>query len=247
MDNISLDAAIIIIGNEILSGKTQDQNIQYIALELGELGIKLKEVRIIADFADEIIETINILRKKYTYIFTTGGIGPTHDDITAATIAKAFGQEFILHPEAREILKKHLDNNNRLENESHIRMAHMPKDAKPLLNRETGAPGFYLENVFVMAGIPYIMRAMFEEVKKLLKRGKPILSRSIDVYLSEGLIAGEFEKLQKKFPQIEMGSYPFNLENKWGTSLVLRGTDLVLIETAMVELSSIISNLMNNR
>jgi molybdenum cofactor synthesis domain-containing protein len=239
MQSEILSAAIIIIGNEILSGKTQDQNIQFIALELSDLGIKLKEIRVIPDLEDDIIASINLLRVKYTYVFTTGGIGPTHDDITAKTIAKAFNDEFILHDQAKEIIEQHLAKINRAAISGHngyMRMAHMPKNAVPLLNRETGAPGFKLANVFVMAGVPYIMRAMFEEAKKFLKKANPIISKAVDVYLSEDAIAAEFSELQDKYPQIEMGSYPFKQENIWGTSLVLRGDNLELIEKALAEL-----------
>ena len=240
MQSETLDAAIIIIGNEILSGKTQDLNIQYIAKELGDFGIKLKEVRVIPDIEDDIIKVVNELRAKYTYVFTTGGIGPTHDDITAETIAKAFKEEFILHKHALEIMEKYMFDNGRKLNDSHLRMAHMPKNAVPLLNRETGAPGFKLDNVFVMAGVPYIMRAMFEEVKKHLKKGKPIISKSIEAYISESAIAKEFSDLQDKYPSIEMGSYPFKDGDKWGTSLVLRGDDEQLMDLVMMELKNIV-------
>ena len=233
MQSEILSAAIIIIGNEILSGKTQDQNIQFIALELGELGIRL---RVIPDLEDEIINTVNSLREKYTYVFTTGGIGPTHDDITAEAIAKAFNDEYVLHNEAKDIIEKYLADNNRRVSEGYMRMAHMPKNALPLLNRETGAPGFKVDNVFVMAGVPYIMQAMFKEAKKFLKTGKPIISRSIDVYVSESLIAAGFSALQDKYPQIEMGSYPFRRRDRWGTTLALRGDDPELIEQALSEL-----------
>ncbi len=236
MQSEILNAAIIIIGNEILSGKTQDQNIQFLALELGELGIRLREIRVIPDLEDEIITTVNTLREKYTYVFTTGGIGPTHDDITAEAIAKAFNDQYILHNEAKEIIEKYLADHNREAAEGHMRMAHMPKTAVPLLNRETGAPGFKVDNVFVMAGVPYIMQAMFQEAKNFLKAGKPIISRSIDVYVSENIIAVGFSALQDKYPQIEMGSYPFRRRDRWGTSLALRGDDPELIEQALSEL-----------
>ena len=240
MQSEILTAAIIIIGNEILSGKTQDVNIQFIAKELSNLGIRLKEVRVVADVEEDIIEAVNGLRAKYSYIFTTGGIGPTHDDITAKTIAKAFEDEYILHPQAKEIIEKHVISANRDINEGHIRMAHMPKKSVPLLNRETGAPGFKLENVFVMAGVPYIMQAMFLEAKKYLKQAKPIISKSIDIYISESAIAIPFSNLQDKYPNIEMGSYPFKEGERWGTSLVLRGNDPELIDKVMNELLEIL-------
>lgn len=240
MQSEMLTAAIIIIGNEILSGKTQDQNIQFIALELGNLGIKLKEVRVIPDIEEEIITIVNALRKKHTYIFTTGGIGPTHDDITAESISKAFNDKYILHPEAKNIIDNHLSSRGRESNQGHLRMAHMPKSATPLLNRETGAPGFKVENVFVMAGVPYIMRAMFEEAKKFLNRSNPIISKSIETFLNESNIASDFSRLQDKYPEIEMGSYPSLKDGRWSTSLVLRGNDSKMLEQALGELEQLL-------
>lgn len=236
----TLDAAIIIIGNEILSGKTQDVNVQHIALGLADYGIALKEVRVIPDVEEEIISVVNLLREKYTYVFTTGGIGPTHDDITANTIAKAFGDEFVLHSYAKEMMEQHAKETNRELRDDHIRMCYMPKRAVPLFNHATGAPGFKLENVFVMAGVPYIMQAMFEEAKKHLKKGKPIISKSVVTEISEGKIAGDFGSLQEKYPNIEMGSYPSKKNDKWSTTLVLRGRDVELIDKAMQELLEII-------
>lgn len=241
MQSETITAAVIIIGNEILSGKTQDLNVQFIAQELGNIGIRLKEVRVIPDIENDIIDAVNYLRKKYNYVFTTGGIGPTHDDITAKTISKAFNQDYVLHNEALEIMKEHVESINQVITDGHIRMAYMPKEAISLLNRETGAPGFKVENVFVMAGVPSIMRSMFEEVKKHLKHGNPIISKSIEVEISENSIAQEFSDLQDKYNTIEMGSYPFKGELSWGTSLVLRGDDEELIDVAMEELLEIIN------
>ena len=240
MQSETITAAIIIIGNEILSGKIQDLNIQFIAQELGNIGIKLKEVRVIPDIENDIINAVNFLRKEYDYVFTTGGIGPTHDDITAKTISKAFNKEYVLNEHALEIMKEHVESIKQVITDGHIRMAHMPKGAISLLNRETGAPGFKIENVFVMAGVPSIMKFMFEEVKKHLKHGKPIISKSIEVEISENSIALEFSNLQDKYPIIEMGSYPFKGETNWGTSLVLRGDDENIIDKAMEELLQII-------
>jgi len=243
MQSEMLDSAIIIIGSEILSGKTQDLNIQYLAKQLGDLGIRLKEVRVVLDIEEDIIKAVNELKEKYTYVFTTGGIGPTHDDITAATIAKAFNDEFILNQKAKEKIEEFLKHKNIELRNDHLRMAYMPKSAEILLNYETGAPGFKIGNVFVMAGVPYIMHAIFEEAKKHLKKGKPILSKSITEFISEGAIAADFENLQRKYPSIEMGSYPFKEEDgRWGTSLVLRGDNPELIDEAMLELKRIVSN-----
>jgi molybdenum cofactor synthesis domain-containing protein len=241
MESKNITASIIIIGNEILSGKTQDLNIQFIAQELGNLGIKLKEVRVIPDIEEDIITTVNALRAKYTYVFTTGGIGPTHDDITSEAVAKAFGDEHILNQNAKAELEKYLIANNRDLRPDHLRMAYMPRSATILLNYETGAPGFKIENVFVMAGVPYIMQSIFMEAKKLLKQGKPIISKSVEAYISEGSIATEFGNLQNKYPKIEMGSYPFKKDEKWGTTLVLRGDNPDLIDQVMIELLDIIA------
>jgi len=241
MQSETLNSAIIIIGNEILSGKTQDLNIQFIAKELGSIGIRLQEVRVIPDIEEAIISAVNELRKKYTYVFTTGGIGPTHDDITAQTMAKAFDDEYILHKEAKEIMEEFLLKNNCPLTQGHIRMAHMPSRSESLLNRETGAPGFKIDNVFVMAGVPSIMQAMFGEVKKYLKHGKPIISKSVDAEISENAIAEQFSDLQDKYPSIEMGSYPFKRDDIWGTSLVLRGDNPELIDKAMKELKEILA------
>lgn len=241
MQSENLNAAIVIIGNEILSGKTQDVNLQFIAKELGDLGIRLKEVRIIPDFEQDIISTVNELRQKYTYIFTTGGIGPTHDDITAPSIAKAFNVQHKLDQKAKKLIENHLIKCKKPVRPDHIKMAYIPQSAELLLNDETGAPGFKIENVFVMAGVPYIMQSIFKEAKKHLKKSKPIISKSIELFISEGLIAEDFGVLQQKYPKIEMGSYPFKDNEKWGTSLVLRGDNPEMLNQAKKELLEILS------
>lgn len=240
MQTETLNSAVIIIGNEILSGKTQDLNIQFIAKELGNIGIRLKEVRVVPDIENDIVEAVNSLRKKYKYVFTTGGIGPTHDDITAKTIAKAFNDEYVVNESAKAIMEAHLMTIGEEMTREHLRMAYMPKSAIPLLNRETAAPGFKIENVFVMAGVPSVMQTIFHEVKKYLQHGKPIISKAVDIEISENLIAQQFSALQDKYPSIEMGSYPFKGDHGWATSLVLRGDDEDLIDKAMEELLEII-------
>jgi molybdenum cofactor synthesis domain-containing protein len=242
MPSYAPSAAIIIIGNEILSGKTQDLNIQFIALELGKIGVRLKEVRVVPDIEDDIIAAVNTLRVKYTYVFTTGGIGPTHDDITSETIAKAFNKKYVLNLQAKSKIEEYLLARESEIRPDHIRMAYMPESAELLLNYETGAPGFKIENVFVMAGVPYIMQPIFMEAKQFLSIGCPIISKSIEVYISEGSIAKEFSDLQNKYPNIEMGSYPFKEQGQWGTSLVLRGDKEELIDEAMIDLKKIIEN-----
>lgn len=238
-----LNAAIIIIGNEILSGKTQDLNIQFIAKELAAIGIRLNEVRIVPDIEEDIIESLHALCKKYKYVFTTGGIGPTHDDITAKTVAKAFSDEFIINENAKTLMEEHLKRLDIEMTKEHVLMTYMPKTAIPLMNRETGAPGFKIENLFVMAGVPSIMQAMFHEVKKYLEHGKPIISKSVDFPNSENLIADALGELQNRYPMLEIGSYPYKEDHRWGTNLVLRGDDTHSIDKAMEELLKIIAQI----
>jgi molybdenum cofactor synthesis domain-containing protein len=223
-------ACIIIIGNEILSGRTQDKNIQYLAIELNNIGIKLEEVRVIPDIEQTIIDTVNELRVKYDYVFTTGGIGPTHDDITSESMAKAFGVNIVCNPEALKILEDHYGAEN--VSDTRKKMAFVPEGAKLILNPASKAPGFIMGNVYVMAGVPYIMQAMFAGLKGELKGGKPTQTKSIVVMVGESFIAKGFEDIQKQYPEVEMGSYPFIKENKWGTTLVLRSTDEELLASA---------------
>ncbi|NBR95593.1 MAG: competence/damage-inducible protein A [Proteobacteria bacterium] len=216
----NITASFIIIGNEILSGRTQDKNLNYLAKILNNLGISLQETRIIPDIEAEIIATVNSLSKKYTYVFTSGGIGPTHDDITSLCIAKAFSDELIIHQEAKEILYKFYGPEN--VNEARMKMATLPSKAKLLNNPISSAPGFYLENVFVMAGIPKIFQAMVDCLVPILKVGSKIYNLELTISLTESVIAQDFANLQKQFPLVIMGSYPFD----GGTSLVFRATDL---------------------
>lgn len=236
MNSENLTAAIIVIGNEILSGKTQDINVQFLAKELADLGIRLKEVRIIPDIEDDIVQTINLLRKKYTYIFTTGGIGPTHDDITTESVAKAFNVAYKLDNQAKKLIEEYLIRVKREIRPDHIKMAYIPESAELLLNDETGAPGFKIENVFVMAGVPYIMQSIFKEAKKHLKKRNPIVSETVEIHIGEGIIAEDFGNLQKKYPDIEMGSYPYKVNDKWATNLVLRGDNPEKIKLVKREL-----------
>jgi molybdenum cofactor synthesis domain-containing protein len=212
---MKITAAFLIIGEEILSGRTNDKNLNFLALGLGEIGIELREARVIGDEEDEIIGAINDLRQKYDYVFTSGGIGPTHDDITSGSIAKAFGVEIELNQEAEEILHKHYG----VEiNEARLKMAMIPKGASLLDNPVSSAPGFFIENVFVMAGVPKIFQAMFFAAKKELKTGKKTESREFKTNLVESRIAKDFANLQKQYPNVAMGSYPF----AGGTALSFR-------------------------
>ena len=188
-------ACLIIIGNEILSGKTQDANLQFLAEELGKLGVQLAEARVIADVEATIIATVNELREKYTYVFTTGGIGPTHDDITALSVAKAFGRELVLNQEAVEGMKRV----NIELNEARLKMAHVPEGASLIKNPRSFAPGFKIENVYVLAGIPSVARAMFGTLLDELNAGAAIHSANVDVYLKEGDIAKPLEAIALEF------------------------------------------------
>ncbi|AIL64940.1 CinA-like protein [Rickettsiales bacterium Ac37b] len=221
MTNIT--AAIIIIGNEILSGNTIDANTSFLAVHLNKLGIKVMEVRIIPDIHEEIVRHINEIRSKYNYIFTTGGIGPTHDDITALAIAKAFGVELELNEEALVYLKEIYDEWELTP--PRLKMAYIPEGASLIPNVISKAPGFIIENVYVMAGIPKIMYAMFEAIKDDLMHGKEILSTTITVIVGESIIAEKLSSIQDMYPDVEIGSYPINTDNKWVTNIVLRATD----------------------
>ena len=225
-------AAVLIIGNEILSGKTQDANLQFLGVELAKLGIRLEEARVVRDVPAAIVEAVNACRAKYTYVFTTGGIGPTHDDITAECIALAFGVELVVDPGAVERLTR----GGRELNEARLRMARVPKGAELVENPVSIAPGFRMDNVFVLAGIPSVARAMFGAAVPALKQGAPIASGSVDVHLRESDFATALEAIQRKHPAVEIGSYPFNRDGRYGATLVVRGTDQELIGHVLDEL-----------
>lgn len=226
----TVTAALVIIGDEILSGRTKDANLNFLAISLGEMGIALREVRVVPDIESEIIDAVNILRKKFDYIFTSGGIGPTHDDITCESIAKAFGQQTVLNDVALKILNDYYGAEN--VNEARKKMAILPQGASLLDNPISSAPGFCIENVFVMAGIPKIFQAMFEAAKKQLIGGKKIKAREVVISLTESIIAADFSNLQKKYSDVVMGSYPF----EGGTSLVFRSADYDLLDFAIAEM-----------
>ena len=224
-------ASLLIIGDEILSGRTVDQNLNFLAKSLGEIGINLREVRVVPDIEQEIIEALNALRQKYNYVFTSGGIGPTHDDITAESVAKAFGDKIIKHERAVEILNVYYGGAQNV-NDARMKMAMIPSRASLLDNPVSSAPGFRLENVFVMAGVPKIFQAMFAAAKTELIGGKKTISKEIKISLTESIIAKDFADLQKKYGEVTMGSYPFD----GGTSLVFRSTDPELLEKAFAEM-----------
>jgi molybdenum cofactor synthesis domain-containing protein len=215
-----VSAAIIIIGNEVLSGRTQDSNIRFLAKGLHDVGIRLREVRIIADLETAIIDAIHHLRDRYDYVFTTGGIGPTHDDITSESIAKAFNVPLILDPRAVACLKDYIPPEDL--NEARLRMARIPEGADLIDNPVSRAPGFKIGNVYVMAGVPKIMQAMFEGLKPSLIGGQKILTKSITIYCKEGTIASELSDIQKDFKDDDIGSYPFFDSKNYGTVIVTR-------------------------
>ena len=234
-------AGLLIIGNEILSGRTQDANMAFLGRRLNEIGVRLLEVRVVPDIEAEIVTAVNALRARFDYVFTTGGIGPTHDDITAASIAKAFGVPLIQNPEARA----RLEGNYRPGelNEARLRMANTPEGASLVDNPVSTAPGFQMGNVFVMAGIPVIMQAMFESVVHRLVGGKPLLSRTLTVALPEGKIAAGLGALQDTYADVEMGSYPFSRDGRFATRLVLRSADDARLAAAAAELEAMIKDL----
>ena len=236
-----MKASLIIIGNEILSGRTQDKNLSYLANWLNEIGIQLSEVRVIRDNEDEIIDTVNTLRKKYDYVFTTGGIGPTHDDITSESIAKAFGVPLEINPDALGILREYYKDSELTE--ARMKMTKIPKEAELVENPVSKAPGFKIDNVFVMAGIPKIMQGMLEGAKSHLSGGKPVQSDSIDVFMPESFIAEELSNLQDQFKDVEIGSYPFVKDGKYGTSLVMRSANEVKLSKCKSQMQLMIAKL----
>ena len=218
-----INAGIIIIGNEVLSGRTKDINTSSIALWLNPLGIHVKEVRVIADDENTIIDTVNIFRKKFNYVFTTGGIGPTHDDITAESIAKAFNTEYGFHKEAFSILESYYKPGEFTEGRQ--KMAKMPTNANLILNPSSGAPGFYIENVFCLPGVPSILKSMLGGLNNVLVGGDPVLSKTLNLRTVESEIAKSLTDVQNKNNDVEIGSYPFFRAGKLGVSIVLRSTN----------------------
>ncbi len=234
-------ACILIIGNEVLSGRTQDVNLKYLGQNLNAIGIRVAEARIIADDEATIISTLNQCRAAHDYVFTTGGIRPTHDDITSASVAKAFGVELVRHPDALALLMRHYRPDD--VNEARLKMADVPAGASLTTNPVSSAPGFRMGNVFVMAGVPEIMRAMFDGIKHQLAGGPPIESKSLIARAPEGALALPLGELQKQYPDVDMGSYPFQRLGQPGVSLVLRGTDEGRMGEAMEKLKAIVRGL----
>ena len=234
------NACLIIIGNEILSGRTQDLNLAFLGERLNEIGVRLAEARVIADDTETIINTINECRAKYDYVFTTGGIGPTHDDITSAAVAKAFGVALHRDPEALGLLRQHYTNPADL-NEQRMKMCEVPEGAILVDNPISKAPGYQIENVFVLAGIPMIMQAMYEALKERLVGGESMKCRTIVAFMGEGVLAKGLGDVQDAHSGIEIGSYPFFRDGKLGTALVLRGPSERALDTATESVKDLVS------
>lgn len=236
-------AALLIIGNEILSGRTQDANLAWLARQCALRGIPLREVRVVRDEEEAVVEAVRALSDKYTYVFTTGGIGPTHDDITADCMARAFGAPLEVHPEARERLAGYYKLKPEEITDARLRMARIPRGAALVGNPVSGAPGFRIKNVYVMAGVPRIMQAMFESFAHELHSGPPILSRTVTAPLRESQIAAGLEAIQNEFPDIEIGSYPQMKDRMPEVSLVLSGTDAARLELAESKVKALVGQL----
>ena len=227
-------ASIIIIGNEVLSGRTKDLNTSIISVWLNSIGIIVREVRVIPDIEKIIIDTVNELRKKFDYVFTTGGIGPTHDDITAASISKVFNLEYGFHKEAFRILERYYEPGK--FNEGRQKMAKMPVTANLILNPSSGAPGFYVENVFCLPGVPSILKSMIGGINNVLVGGDPILSKTINLRTYESEISKPLTDVQNENKDVEIGSYPFFRQGKLGVSIVLRSVNQRKIDNCNLQI-----------
>jgi molybdenum cofactor synthesis domain-containing protein len=226
----TVTAALIVIGEEILSGRTRDENIAYIAAYLTRIGILLREVRVVPDVETDIVAAVNALRARFTYVLTTGGIGPTHDDITTDAIAKAFEVEVVVDPQAVAALRQRFSDKEL--SPARLRMARVPKGAALIDNALSRAPGFMLDNVIVMAGVPRIMQVMLDAVAPRLAKGRPMLSRSVRVDVAEGDVAPGLAELQAVHAEVQIGSYPFFENKRLGTYVVLRSTDAEALAAA---------------
>ena len=231
-----VNASLLIIGDEILSGRTQDKNLGYLAKWLNEAGIQLAEVRVVPDIEQEIIDAVNAMRTKHDYVFTTGGIGPTHDDITSESIAKAFGRKHMIHTEAFRRLEAHYAEDDFTK--ARQRMAYTPEGAELVDNPVSIAPGFQVENVFVLAGVPKIMQAMLEQLRSRLKGGKTILSEPLAIHAPEREMAEVLQNIEAAHDGLSVGSYPFFRDGAVGTEIVVRSADACRIKSAMSDLKA---------
>jgi molybdenum cofactor synthesis domain-containing protein len=235
-------AAVLVIGDEVLSGRTPDRNINYIATHLTRIGIRLHEVRVVADDEEAIVTAINELRARHTYLFTTGGIGPTHDDITADAVAKALGVAIDHDPRAVDLLNAYFARRGIEATSARLRMARIPRGAELIGNSISVAPGFMIENVVVLAGVPDIMQVMLDDVTSRLRTGAKILTATIQLFRPEGDVADLFATHQKTFPDVAMGSYPSFAHGRVSTQLVLRSTDSSLLQRARAELEAALAS-----
>ena len=235
-------AGMIVIGDEILSGRTKDKNIGFVADCLTAVGIDLKEVRIVSDDEDAIVEAVDALRTRYTYVFTSGGIGPTHDDITADAIAKAFGVGIDHDPRAVDVLRTWYAGRVEL-NEARLRMARIPDGADLIENRVSGAPGFRIGNVHVMAGVPSVMQAMMDAILPTLKTGTKLVSATVEARFGEGRIATPLGAIQKANPDTIIGSYPYSIDGRFGTNIVVRARDPERLAAVTAEVAALIESL----
>lgn len=234
-------AGLLVIGDEILSGRTKDVNIGAVADFCTDLGIELTEVRVVSDVMEAIVEAVNALRQRYTYVFTTGGIGPTHDDITADAIAKAFGVALPINAQAREMLESRWKQTGTEVNEARLRMARIPEGADLIVNSVSAAPGFRIGNVHVMAGVPIIMRAMLEALAPTLKGGRKVMSVTVRAAVGEGTIGGPLGALQAEYPDVKMGSYPQMGKDRVMTELVLRSPDADRLAEAAAKVRAMVA------
>ena len=232
-------AAMLVIGDEILSGRTRDANMHYLAGQLTERGIDLKEVRVVSDDPDAIVAAAKALSQGYDHVFTSGGIGPTHDDITADCIAAAFGAAIDVRDDARALLQAHYDRSGQELNAARLRMARIPDGAKLIDNPVSRAPGFSLGNVHVMAGVPSVFQAMVASILPTLTGGAPLLSRTLRLVRGEGDIAGPLGQFASDYPMLSVGSYPFQKDGVYGSNIVVRGSDVHELEQAMAALAAI--------
>jgi len=235
-------AAVLVIGNEILSGRTRDANLNYLAVGLTEIGIRLMEARVVPDIESRIVAAVNELRATYDHVFTTGGIGPTHDDITADCIARAFGVALHRDQRAVDLLTRHYGGPEHLT-DARLRMAHVPDGAILIDNPVSAAPGFQIGNVYVLAGVPRICQAMFDGLKGRLVGGDKVLALTVSAHIGEGVIAHDLGLLQQRYADLDIGSYPYFRQGRYGASFVLRGTSRDRLEAAAQELRVIIRKL----
>ena len=237
--NTKVNAAILIIGNEILSGRTQDTNTSTLATWLNSIGVKVQEVRVIPDIEKTIVDTLNVLRKENDYVFTTGGIGPTHDDITAESVSKAFGLKYKIHKEGYKILEAYYKPGE--FNEGRQKMIWMPENAELILNPTSGAPGFSVDNVFCLPGVPSIMKSMLGGLKNKIVGGEPILSHTISLKTVESEIANSLTEVQDNNKDVEIGSYPFFHAGKLGVSIVLRSENQSRIDECNLQILNFVN------